>query len=57
MQVIDYQEPIFVILKLHGFFIILLNGFFSSHTFRTRLKPGVNEKISTKQFPFASQHQ
>src|ERR1035438_1886852 len=28
-----------------------LNGFFSSHTFRTRLKPGVNEKISTQQLP------
>jgi hypothetical protein len=25
--------------------------FFSSHTFRTRLKPGVNEKISTQQLP------
>jgi hypothetical protein len=27
-----------------------LNGFLSSRTFRTRLKPGVNEKFSTKPF-------
>jgi hypothetical protein len=27
--------------------------FFYAHTFRTRLKPGVNEKFSTKQcFPY-----
>jgi hypothetical protein len=27
-----------------------LNGLFSSRTLRPRLKPGVNEKFSTKQF-------